>query len=127
MTLVDNAAHRLYWKGIDYPSWALRPERMQEVETIAGPGAWAVALMMDGQWDEVNRRCGEDLKRVVENKLGKSKLAVEGGEVLEGQELIIESFLKHFDISIGSSHAGSLIINLPTRSSFTMLARIHRH
>ena len=38
-------------------------------------------------------------------------LAVEGGEVLEGQRLIIESFLKHFDISIGTSHAGSLIIN----------------
>ncbi len=93
-------------------------------ETIEGPGAWAVTLMMGGQLDEVNRRCGEDLKRVVESKLGKSKLAV---EVLERQVLIIESFLKHFDISIGTSHAGSLIINLPTRSSFTMLARIHRH
>ena len=79
VTLVDSTAHKLCWKGVDYPSWALRPERMQEIvdlgagiceyrswETIAGPGAWMVALMTGGQLDDANRRCGEDLKRVVE-------------------------------------------------------------
>ena len=30
-------------------------------ETIAGPGTWVVALMMGGQSDEANRRCGEDI------------------------------------------------------------------
>ena len=39
-------------------------------ETIAGPSAWMVALMMGGQSDDANRRCGEDLKRVVERKTG---------------------------------------------------------
>lgn len=38
-------------------------------ETMAGPGAWVVAWMMGGQLDEANRRCAEDLKRVVESKI----------------------------------------------------------
>lgn len=82
VTLVDSAARRLSWKGVDYPPWALRPERMMEVveleggrcefrsyETMAGPGAWVVAWMMGGQLDEANRRCADDLKRVVESKV----------------------------------------------------------
>lgn len=38
-------------------------------ETMAGPGAWVLALVMGGQLDEANRRCAEDLKRVVESKI----------------------------------------------------------
>ena len=85
VTLVDSAARRLCSKSTDYPSWALRPERMQEImelgdgkceyrswETIAGHGAWVVALMMGGQLDEANRRCGEDLKRIVKSKIRKN-------------------------------------------------------
>lgn len=30
--------------------------------TVAGPGAWVVAVVMGGQWDGANRRCGEGLK-----------------------------------------------------------------
>ena len=37
-------------------------------ETTAGPGAWMVPLMMGEQLDNANRRCGEDLKRVVETR-----------------------------------------------------------
>lgn len=36
---------------------------------LRGRGPWVVALMMGGQLDEANRRCGEDLKRVVEGKV----------------------------------------------------------
>ena len=46
----------------EYRSW----------ETIAGHGAWVVALMMGGQLDEANRRCGEDLKRIVKSKIRKN-------------------------------------------------------
>ena len=42
-------------------------------ETIAGRGSWVLALMMGGQLDEANRRCAEDLKRVVESKIMEQK------------------------------------------------------
>lgn len=38
-------------------------------ETIAGLGAWLVALVMGKQLDEADRRYGEDLKRVLESKM----------------------------------------------------------
>ena len=49
-------------------------------ETIAGPGAWVVALMMGGRLDEADRRCREVLIRVVESKLGKTNTSCDGRE-----------------------------------------------
>lgn len=42
----------------EYRSW----------ETMAGPGPWVVSYKLGGQLDEVNKRCPEDLKRVVEKQ-----------------------------------------------------------
>ena len=83
VTLVDEKNYRLAWKGMDYPTWALRPERVQEIvdlgdgkyeyrtwETMQGAGVFVVKWIVSGKLDEANRRCGEDLKNVVVGKMG---------------------------------------------------------
>lgn len=79
-------------------------------ETIAGPGAWMVALMMGGQLDNANRRCGEDLKMVVEARGGKTKGKSKRRGGPDNPDSMKE-FLKHRDISISMSHACSLIVH----------------
>jgi len=79
ITLVDEKNHKFGWKGLGLPTWALRPERVQEVvdlgdgqceyrtwETMGGPGAMVVNWMMGTKLDKTNKRCGGDLKRMVE-------------------------------------------------------------
>lgn len=39
ITTVDRENHRLSWRNIDYPSWALRAERWQVLSSITSPEA----------------------------------------------------------------------------------------
>lgn len=70
----------------EYKSW----------EPIAGPGAWVVALMMGGQLDEANRRCGDDLKRMLESKLVETNTSCDGREIPGSTETHGREFSKAF-------------------------------
>ena len=76
--------YRLCWKALGYPTWSLRPERVQEVETIepgedgkercefrswetmAGPLSSVVRRVVGDGLDKAFARMVEDLKKWVE-------------------------------------------------------------
>ena len=87
ITLFDEEKHQLAWKAIGFPTWFLRPERVQEVkdlgdgtcefrsyETMAGPGRYAVLQVVGGKvLDDAMERVANNLKEEV----GRRKMVAE--------------------------------------------------
>ena len=83
MISIDDDQHVLEWKGTGTPTWLLRPERVQKVETIQGEQGKCVFTTyetMQGpltglvNWfngeklDKANQRMCEDMKRWIESR-----------------------------------------------------------
>jgi hypothetical protein len=90
------AKYRLSWKGVEFPSWTLRAERVMEVEvlergedgrercevrtweTMAGPLAGVVKMAVGAGLDGAFARFAADMKAWVEGGMGEGKDGADG-------------------------------------------------
>ncbi|KAL0482324.1 decapping and exoribonuclease protein [Acrasis kona] len=80
ITSFDANLRRICWKGLGFPNWALRSERVQELievdpgvyeyknyETMEGFASYLTNFFVRSQLDEGFQRCTSDLKNYIES------------------------------------------------------------
>ena len=90
VTMIDEANHKLSWKGTGYPSWWIMAERVQQVvsladgengerrcefiswETMQGAARMITNWMLGAKLDRLHQTVADDLKKVVEAEANQS-------------------------------------------------------
>ena len=69
VTTVDRDNHRLSWKNIDYPSWALRAERWQRLTVDRHDGGTTKTVTHYETWERFDGVLARFVKWFIGNKL----------------------------------------------------------